>query len=65
MSKHKIVAFKRVPVRGGIEVQAQGSSQRGTKFIADSRVVLTEGLSEKEIRDAVAAAVKDMYPKSE
>lgn len=48
-------------VRGGEEVIARKRSRRGTKYIADSIVVLREGKTKEQMRVAVAEAAVKLY----
>ncbi len=53
------ISYKKV--RGGMEVIGQTRSDRGTKYISDSVVVLRGEKTEEEFKEALALATKTIY----
>lgn len=60
MPKSKVARIGLKKVRGGTMITGYSHSPRGTKYIYETDVVLREGKTKKEFRDAVAAAIEAM-----
>jgi len=57
---NRIDSFKLVDVPGGVEVLGMTRSDRGTRYILKSVVIMTEGLSKAEINDKIQKAIEGM-----
>lgn len=58
--KKLIFEFRQKMVRGGVELQAISKTNRGTKFISDSIVVLNEEGHERPTHDQILAAIEKL-----
>lgn len=56
-----VYAVQQRAVPNGMEVIGFAHSDRGTKYISNSIVVLRAGKSEKEYKEAIELAVKKIY----
>lgn len=60
MSKRRIQGIRRGKVPGGVEVSAMGRSDRGTRYLVGSIVVLRGKLSKDAFRQQLALATQQL-----
>lgn len=53
-------SFRLIPVRGGVELQGIAKSDRGSKYILDSVVILFEEGQQKATKEQLEAAVRQL-----